>query len=55
MVKNERLGIVGEMSAKITHDLRNPLTAIKNAIEIMNIKNPEVAEKNKKYFDMMKD
>ena len=55
LIKNERLTIVGEMSARITHDLRNPLTAIKNSIEIMNIKNPETAEKNKKYFDMMED
>lgn len=55
LVKTERLTTVGEMSARITHDLRNPLTAIKNAIEIMKMKNPEKIKENQRYFDMIQD
>ena len=55
LVKRERLMTVGEMSARITHDLRNPLTAIKNAIVIMKMKNPEKIKENQQYFDMIQD
>ena len=55
IVKRERLITVGEMSARITHDLRNPLTAIKNAIVIMKMKNPEKIKENQQYFDMIQD
>ena len=43
------------MSARITHDLRNPLTTIKNSIEIMKMKNPEKIKENQQYFDMIQD
>ena len=55
LVKNERLSTIGEMSARITHDLRNPLTAIVNAIEVMKLKKPEMVKENQQYFDMMED
>ncbi|WP_428326319.1 ATP-binding protein [Nitrosopumilus sp.] len=55
LVKRERLITVGEMSARITHDLRNPLTAIKNAIVIMKMKNPGKIKENQQYFDMIQD
>ena len=55
LVKNERLTTIGEMSARITHDLRNPLTAIVNAIEVMKLKKPEMVKENQQYFDMMGD
>jgi len=54
-VKNERLSTIGEMSARITHDLRNPLTTIKNSIEILEIKKPDMVKENQQYFDMMSD
>ena len=55
LIKKERLATVGEMSARITHDLRNPLTAIKNSIAIMRKKNPEKVKENQQYFDMIQD
>lgn len=54
-LKNERLSTIGEMSARITHDLRNPLTAIKNSIEVLKLKKPEMVRENQQYFDMMND
>jgi len=55
LVKNERLSTIGEMASRITHDLRNPLTTIKNSIEILKIKKPDVVKDNQQYFDMMYD
>ena len=55
LVKKERLSTIGEMAARITHDLRNPLTTIKNSIEILKIKKPEIVKDNQQYFDMMHD
>ena len=55
LVKTERLTTVGEMSARITHDLRNPLTTIKNAVAVMKMKNPEKVKENQQYFDMIQD
>ncbi len=45
--KIKRLSAIGELSARIAHDLRNPLGVIKNTIEIMKIKNPAMDEKSK--------
>lgn len=33
----ERLQVMGELSARVAHDLRNPLGVIKNAIELMEM------------------
>lgn len=35
--KTERLRIMGELSARVAHELRNPLGVIKNAIELIEI------------------
>jgi signal transduction histidine kinase len=53
LIKKERLSTIGEMAARITHDLRNPLTIIKNSIEILKSKKPEVVKENQQYFNMM--
>ena len=38
LFKAERLSAIGEMSARIAHDMRNPLAIIKNTIELVKIK-----------------
>lgn len=38
LFKSERLSAIGEMSARLAHDMRNPLAIIKNTVEIMNLK-----------------
>jgi len=35
--KTERLQIMGELSARVAHELRNPLGVIKNAVELIEI------------------
>jgi signal transduction histidine kinase len=40
LMKSERFSAIGELSARIAHDLRNPLTIIKTGLEIIKIKDP---------------
>jgi len=37
MKKTERLQVMGELSARVAHELRNPLGVIKNAVELIEI------------------
>jgi len=39
LIQAERLSAIGELSARLAHDLRNPLTVIKGSIEIVKAKN----------------
>ncbi len=43
--KMKRLSIIGELTARIAHDLRNPLSVIKNTVSIMKLQNPNLDEK----------
>ncbi len=38
LVKSEKLASIGELSARLAHDLRNPLSVIKNDVEILHEK-----------------
>ena len=38
LFKNERLSAIGEMAARIAHDMRNPLAIIKNTVELVKLK-----------------
>jgi two-component system sensor histidine kinase HydH len=51
MLKTEKLQTIGELAARIAHDLRNPLSIIKSSLEIIRIKNPELYEKSLVEFD----
>lgn len=46
-LKTEKLTAIGELSARIAHDLRNPLSVIKNVSELIRIQYP----KNDKRLD----
>jgi len=51
----ERLRAIGELSARVAHDLRNPLGIIKNAIELIEMSsNDQMDEKLKKRISMIK-
>jgi len=36
--KQERLSAISDLSARISHDFRNPMSIIKNTVELMNLK-----------------
>ncbi len=39
LLKAEKLSAIGELSARIAHDIRNPVSIIKNTVEIMKMRN----------------
>lgn len=43
--KTAQLKVIGELAARISHDLRNPLSIIKNSLELIKLKNPAEYEK----------
>ncbi len=46
LVKAEKFAVVGELAARLAHDLRNPLSVIKNTMDIMSVKpNMKIEEK----------
>jgi len=44
-VRLEKLASIGELSARLAHDLRNPLTVIKGGMELLFPKNSSVSDK----------
>ena len=52
MIATERMSAIGELSARLAHDLRNPLSVIKNGLSIMRIKSPSIIQENEKIFGM---
>ncbi len=47
-LKNERLATIGQLTSRIAHDLRNPLSSIKNTVEIMEIEFEKKLNENMK-------
>ena len=41
MLSKEKLSVVGEMASSLMHDLRNPLTGIRLAADVMSLDDPE--------------
>jgi len=51
LLKTEKLTAVGELSARIAHDMRNPLSTIKNSLEIMKSNQKNMDPKTKMHWD----
>lgn len=49
----ERLAAIGELAARLAHDLRNPLSVIKNTVEIMESKQRLRIEERVIYFNRL--
>lgn len=49
----KRLLVVGELSARLAHDLRNPLSVLKNTIPLIQLKNPILYENTSSDFIRM--
>lgn len=54
LVKSEKFAVIGELSSRLAHDLRNPITVIKNEIELAKLKLDE-KEKSKINFRILED
>jgi PAS domain S-box-containing protein len=48
LVKSERLAAIGELAGMVGHDLRNPLTGIKNAVYFLKKKGATISESQAK-------
>nr|WP_263328233.1 ATP-binding protein [Neobacillus sp. Marseille-Q6967] len=48
--KSDRLNIVGELAAGIAHEIRNPMTALKGFIQLLE---PCIKEKHSMYYDVI--
>jgi len=44
LVKSERLAAIGELAGMVGHDLRNPLTGIKNSAYFLKKKGPQISK-----------
>ncbi len=44
----ERLSAMGELSARVAHDLRNPIGIIKNAVELIEISSEDITDEKLK-------
>ena len=51
--KIQSLNVIGDLSARISHDFRNPISIIRNSLELMKIQNPNLNEKSKNHMIMM--
>jgi signal transduction histidine kinase len=55
-IQLEKLASIGEFSARLAHDLRNPLTVLKGGLELLFSKNsPNYDKKSLEITDMMKN
>jgi len=46
LIKSEKFTVIGELAARLAHDLRNPLSVVKNTMDIMRAKpNMRIEEK----------
>lgn len=50
---DEKFKIIGESAARLAHDIRNPLSIIKNIVEIMETKEKFDSEENYDYYGKM--
>lgn len=50
IVKLDRLNLIGEMAASISHEVRNPMTTVKGFLQLLKRKQEL---KDKEYFDLM--
>jgi two-component system sporulation sensor kinase A len=53
LIKSERLAAIGELSGMIGHDLRNPLTGIKNAAYFLKRKNAGSSPQEKEMIEII--
>ena len=51
IVKRDKMYTIGEMSSRLAHDLQNPLTIIKNTIEILRLKDSDADKKTKENYE----
>jgi PAS domain S-box-containing protein len=54
LVRQEKLAILGRLSGSVSHELRNPLGIINNAVYLLKLMHPEADEKTREYLGIIK-
>ena len=50
LLENEKFTAIGELSARIAHDMRNPLSIIKNSIEMIKLEQKDMDKNTREHF-----
>jgi PAS domain S-box-containing protein len=53
LMKQERLAVLGQMAASVSHELRNPLSVINNVAYYLKMKFPDMDEKSVQMLDLL--
>ena len=53
LVRQEKLATLGQLAGSVSHELRNPLGVISNAVYFLNMSQPEADAQVKKYLDII--
>ena len=53
LIKNERFSAIGELSSRLAHDIRNPISVIKLAIELWKKSHQDMTEKELQSVEMI--
>lgn len=51
ILKQEKLSSIGELSSRLAHDIRNPLTVIKGTLDFIKMKNQNLTREDIEKFD----
>lgn len=51
IIKQEKLSSIGELSSRLAHDIRNPLTVIKGTLDFIKMKNKNLTPEDIEKFD----
>jgi len=51
LIRTEKMASVGQLSSRLVHDLRNPLSVIKSTVELLKINNKNIDETTSKKFE----
>jgi two-component system sensor histidine kinase HydH len=50
LIKTEKMASVGQLSSRLVHDLRNPLSVVKSTVELLKLGNKNMDEKTSQKF-----
>lgn len=53
VLKEERVETVGQLASRIAHDIKNPITGIKNAAELMRMQTSNIDKTHSHYLDII--
>jgi len=51
LIKSEKMASVGQLSSRLVHDLRNPLTVVKSTVELLKLGNKKMDQKTSEKFE----